>query len=71
MTDPWLRDDVRDLKLVTLGDSGLWDMSISIHGVPFRNLFTQRADEPWDTFLTRAFASARQQAAEHKANTAA
>lgn len=69
MTDPWLRDDVRDLKLVTLGDSGLYDLSISIHGVPFRNLFTQRADEPWDAFLTRAFASARQQAEEHRRAT--
>lgn len=69
MPDAWLRDDVRECKLVTLGDSGLWDMSISIHGVPFRNLFTQRADEAWDAFLTRSFASARQQAAEHQRAT--
>ena len=62
----WLRDDVRDLKLVTLGDSGLYDMAVSIHGIPFTNRFTQRADESWDAFLTRAFASARQQAAEHR-----
>lgn len=69
MTDALLRSDLREVKLVTLGDSGLCSLRIAIHDTPFSNLFDQRADESFEDFLTRAFGSARQQAMEHRYKT--